>query len=190
MWRTDRQTDRQRDRHGVLIELLVAVKNTKGHELYTLSGLKKIKRNRLNEEFDSCDRPSNPTQIRFKSSFFQPVWPWNYAQFGAKSAIFFVPCSLEIWRMTLKKNRATLLYSFKFCASLHSHQWIQSGVTVRKRPILVKIEYFLAVWSWNLTNDIKKNGAPLISNIKLCASFHHHMWIQTGVTIRKRLSWV
>ena len=49
---------------------------------------------------------------------------------------------------------------------------------------------FLAVWSWNLTDDIKKNRAPLISNIKLCASFHHHMWIQTGVTIRKRLSWV
>ena len=28
--------------------------------------------------------------------------------------------------------------------------------------------------------------APLLSNIKLCASFHCHMWIQTGV--QKRLS--
>ena len=33
------------------------------------------------EGFDSCDRPSNPTQIGFKSSIFQPVtlkfdgWP-------------------------------------------------------------------------------------------------------------------
>ena len=27
--------------------------------------------------FDSCDRPSNLTQIRFKSSIFQPVWPWK-----------------------------------------------------------------------------------------------------------------
>ena len=26
--------------------------------------------------------------------------------------------------------------------------------------------------------------------MKLCASFHHHMWIQTGVTVQKRLSWV
>ena len=35
---------------------------------------------------------------------------------------------------------------------------------------------------------LKNNRAPLLSNIKLCASFHHHMWIPTGVTARKRLS--
>ena len=37
---------------------------------------------------------------------------------------------------------------------------------------------------------LKNNRAPLLSNIKLFASFHHHMWIQTGVTVRKRFSWV
>ena len=37
---------------------------------------------------------------------------------------------------------------------------------------------------------LKNNRAPLISNIKLYASLHHHMWNQTGVTVRKRLSWV
>ena len=37
---------------------------------------------------------------------------------------------------------------------------------------------------------LKNNRAPLLSNIKLYASFHHHLWIQTGVTIRKHLSWV
>ena len=37
---------------------------------------------------------------------------------------------------------------------------------------------------------LKNNRAPLLSNIKLYAPFHHHMWIQTGVTVRKRLSWV
>ena len=36
---------------------------------------------------------------------------------------------------------------------------------------------------------LKNNKAPLIRNIKLCASFHH-MWIHTRVTVRKRLSWV
>ena len=36
---------------------------------------------------------------------------------------------------------------------------------------------------------LKNNRAPLLSNIKLYVSFHHHMWIQT-VTVRKRLSWV
>ena len=29
------------------------------------------------EGFDSCDRPSILTQTGFKSSIFQPVWPWN-----------------------------------------------------------------------------------------------------------------
>ena len=35
---------------------------------------------------------------------------------------------------------------------------------------------------------LKNNRATLLSNIKLYASFHHHMWIQTWVTVRKRLS--
>ena len=55
---------------------------------------------------------------------------------------FFVPCDLEIWRMTLKNNRAPLLCYFKLCASFRSHWWIQTGVTVRKRPIWVKIDDF------------------------------------------------
>ena len=41
---------------------------------------------------------------------------------------------------------------------------------------------------WWMT--LKNNRAPFLSNIKLCASFHRHMWIQTGVTVWKRLSWV
>ena len=36
----------------------------------------------------------------------------------------------------------------------------------------------------------KNNRALLLSNIKPYVSFHHHMSIQTGVTVRKRLSWV
>ena len=37
---------------------------------------------------------------------------------------------------------------------------------------------------WRMT--LKNHRAPLLSNIKLYVSFHHHMWIQTGVTVRKR----
>ena len=55
---------------------------------------------------------------------------------------FFVPCDLEIWRMTLKNNRAPLLCCFKLCASFHSHHWILTVVTVLKRPIWVKIDDF------------------------------------------------
>ena len=200
--------------------------------------------------------------------------------------------------MTLKNNRAPLLYYFKLCASFRSHWWIQTGVTVRKRPIWVKIHDFFsrvtlkfdgwpsktighlfyatsnfvqhfvpirefklelqsgnaqsgskstifsAVWPWNLTDDLEKqqgtspkhyqaiwiisssyvnsnwsyspetpnlgqirrflepcdqaiwrmtfknNRAPLLCYFKLCAAFHTHSWIQTGVTVRKRPIWV
>ena len=92
--------------------------------------------------------------------------------------------------MTLKDNRAPLPCYFKLCASFRSHWWIQT-VIVRKRPILVKIDYLfepceLVISRMTLTNS----RAPLLSNIKLCASFHHHMIIQTGVTVRKRLNGV
>ena len=68
---------------------------------------------------------------------------------------FLEPCDLEIWRMTLKNNRAPLLFYFKLCAAFCSHRWIQAGVTVRKRPIWVKIDDFFScvtlqfdVWPW------------------------------------------
>ena len=60
-----------------------------------------------------------------------------------------------------------------------------------ERPNLGQIWRFLAPCDleiWRMT--FKNNRAPLLSIIKLYVSFHHHMWIQTGVTVRKRLSWV
>ena len=66
----------------------------------------------------------------------------RYTQFGS-NWWFFVPRDLEIWWMTLKNNRAPLLYFIKLCASFQSHGWIQTGVTVRKRSIRVEIGNFL-----------------------------------------------
>ena len=54
----------------------------------------------------------------------------------------FSPCDFEIWWMTPKNNRAPLLCYFKLFASFRSHWWIQSGVTVRKRPVWVKLDDF------------------------------------------------
>ena len=48
---------------------------------------------------------------------------------------FFSPCDLEIWWMTPQKKHRTLLCYFKLSASFRSHWWIQTGVTVWKRPI-------------------------------------------------------
>ena len=74
---------------------------------------------------------------------------------------FLEPCDFEIWRMTLKNNRASLLCYFKLYASFRSHRWIQAGVTVRKRPIWVKIDDFLSrvtlrfdVWPWKITGHL------------------------------------
>ena len=58
-------------------------------------------------------------------------------------------------------------------------------------PNLGKIRQFLEPCDleiWQMT--LKNKRAPLLSNIKLYASFRHHMWLQTRVTVRKRLSWV
>ena len=58
-------------------------------------------------------------------------------------------------------------------------------------PNLGQIRRFLEPCDLEISRmTLKNNRAPLLSNIKLYASFHHHMWIQTGVTVRKLLSWV
>ena len=82
----------------------------------------------------------------------------------------FVPCDLEIWWMTLENNRAFLLCCFKLCATFHSHWWILTGVTVRKRPIWVKFDHLLSRvtfkferWPW------KNNRASLLCYFKLYA---------------------
>ena len=75
------------------------------------------------------------------------------AQFGSK--LIFVPRDHEIWQMTLQNNRAHLLYYNKLCASFQSYGWIQTGVTVRKRSIRVKIGIFRPAWSWNLTDELE-----------------------------------
>ena len=111
---------------------------------------------------------------------------------------FFVLCDLEIWQMTLKNNRVPLLCCLKLCASFHSHQSIQPGVTVRKRPIRLKIgdfffiPYDLEIWRMM---TLKNNRAPApqgpaLCCSKLCASYWSHGWIQTGVTVRKPPIWV
>ena len=121
--------------------------------------------------------------------------------------------------MTSTKNRAPFLYYIKQCASFQSHQWIQTGVTVWKCPIRVKISNFLSRvtlkfdrWHWKTIGHLfyatarflhhftaiceiwqmtlKNIRPPLLTYFKLCPSFRSHMWIQTRVTVWKRLNWV
>ena len=63
---------------------------------------------------------------------------------------FLEPCDLEIWRMTLKNNRAPLLSIIKLYASFHHHMWIQTRVTVRKRLswVLTSVTLTFDLWPW------------------------------------------
>ena len=238
---------------------------------------------------------------KFFASFQSHRWivSWNYSSEmlnSGQNRRFSVLRDLEIWKMTLKNNRAPLPCYLRLCASFESHRWIQTGVAVRKRSIRVKIaDYFSCVtlkfdrrpwktighlffatssfvhhfkaisqlklefqcgnakfgsksaifcvtlefdgWPWKTIGHLfydsasfvhhfvaigefklelqsgnaqigqnrrlfeprdleiwrmtsKNNRAPLLSNIKVCTSFHHHMSIQTGLTVRKCLNWL
>ena len=84
---------------------------------------------------------------------------------------YLVPCDLEIWWMTLENNRAPLLCYIKLCASFQSHRWIQTGVTVRKRSIRVKIGDLLS----RVTSKFDRWPWKTIGHIfYVASSFMHH----------------
>ena len=90
--------------------------------------------------------------------------------------LFFSPCHLEICWMTLKSNRTHLLYYVKLCASFQIHRWIQTGITVRKRSIRVKIGNFSCpVWPWNLMDDLEKTIAHIFYAM---SSFAHEFKVE------------
>ena len=100
---------------------------------------------------------------------------WSYTletlNSGRNQRFFFVPYDLEIWWMTLEKDRAPLLYYIKLCASFQIHRWIETEVTVQKRSIWVKIGNFLS----HVT--LKFDGCPWkrIGHLfYVASSFVHH----------------
>ena len=102
---------------------------------------------------------------------FRAAWPWNLTDDLQKTIghLFYATSSFVLHFVAIGE----------FKLELESNAQSGSNSTI-----------FRAVWPWNLTDDLENNRAPLLRFIKLYASFHHHMWIQTGVTVRKRLSWV
>ena len=85
-----------------------------------------------------------------------------------------------------KNNRAPLLYYIKFCASFQNHLWIQTGFTVRKCSIRVKIGDFfvlcvLEMW-WmisnmaNLRDFIAATSLVILLKIGFKSSIFRSMW--------------
>ena len=96
---------------------------------------------------------------------------------------FFVPGDLEIWQMTLKNNRAPLLTYFKLCASFRSHCWIQTGVTVQKRPIWFKIGVFLSPvtlkfdwWPWKILGHLFYATSSCVHHLVAICEFKLELW--------------
>ena len=94
-------------------------------------------------------------------------------------------CDLQIWRMTLKNNRAPLLSYFKLYPKFLSHQWIQAGVTVRKRPIWVQIDDILSrvslqfdVWPWTTIEHLFYATSSFMQNFVAIGEFK--LYLQSG----------
>ena len=111
-------------------------------------------------------------KIGFKSLIFGPRVTWKFDGWPRRTIL--------------------ILYYVKPCAALQSHRWIQTGVTVWKRSIRVKIDIFVQcdLKIWQIT--LKNNRAPILYYVKLCASFQtisefklelHSGNVQLGVKI-------
>ena len=83
---------------------------------------------------------------------------------------------LEIWWMTLNNNRTSLLYYIKLCASFQSHGWIQTGVTVWKLLIWVKISNLFSRVTLNV------DGCPLktLGHLSFASSSSVHHSVPNG----------
>ena len=97
---------------------------------------------------------------------------------------FFVPCDLEIWRMTLKNNRAPLLSNIKLCASFHHNMLIQTGVTVRKRlnGVMTSVTLTFDLWPWPFAWTLYLSMVITPENFRMIRREEH---CQKGVTDRQ-----
>ena len=121
------------------LEILLILENNKAHLLYYI---------KLSVSFQSHGWIQLGVTVRKRS-----IW--------VKNRHFIVPCDFEIWWMTLINNRVPLLCCFKPRAAFRSHWWIQTGVTVRKCPIWVKIDDFFSLvtlefdgWPWKTIGQL------------------------------------
>ena len=84
--------------------------------------------------------------------------------------------------MTLQNNRAHLQCYFKLCASFCTHWWIQTWVTVQKRPIWVKIDNFfsratfkLDRWPWKTIGHLFYSELVTFFNISSQGEFRRRL---------------
>ena len=112
---------------------------------------------------------------------------WSYSPETpnlGQSPRFLEPCDLEIWRMTLKNNRAPLLSNIKLYASFHQHMWIQTGVTVRKRLswVMTSVTLTFDLWPWPFAWTLRRSLVITPESFMMIRWWEHS---QKGVTDRR-----
>ena len=115
---------------------------------------------------------SGNSQFGSKSPIYCPVWPWNLTD-ELKKTIGHLFC-------------ATSSFVQRFVAIGEYKLELQS----KNAQFGSKSTIFFSRVTLKFDMTLKNIRAPLLSNMKLYASFYHHMCIQTGVSVRERLSWV
>ena len=88
--------------------------------------------------FDSCDRPSKLTQIRFKLPIFQPVWPWNLMDDLEKLN----GISSTLHQALYIISNPSVNSNWSYCP-----ETLNSGQN---------LWFFCPVWPWNLMDDLEK----------------------------------
>ena len=164
-WRTDGQTERRTE--NTIHRAAWSQLKTIGHLFNATSSF--VYHFVAIGEF-KLELQSGNAQSGSNSAIFRAVWPWNLTddlekQEGTASTSSFVHhfVAICVFKLELQSGHA------------------QSGSNRRfLEPCDLEI--------WQMT--FKNNRAPLLCCFQLCAWFHCHMWIQTGVRVRKRLSWV
>ena len=80
--------------------------------------------------------------------------------------------------MTSKNNRAPLVHYIKLCASFQIHQWNQTGVTVWKHSVQVKIDDFLSRmtlkfdrWPWKTIGLLFYATSSILHNFVAIGEF-------------------
>ena len=121
--------------------------------------------------------------IRAKTTIFWAVWPWNLMDDLQKLHVWH--CLLDVYtkfRIDISKHVQTRqIWGIWKLRPAYSRETPNLG---QNRWCFVPCD--LEIWWMTLEN----NRAPLLCCFKLCATFHSHRWIQTGVAVRKRPIWV
>ena len=112
------------------------------------------------------------------------------AKFGSKSTIFWAVWPRNFTDDPQKQKGISFMLLQALC--IISYPLVNSNLSYSpETPNWGQIRRCLepcdlVIWHMTLQN----NRAPLLCYFKLCAACCSHWWIQTGVTVRKRLSWV